>query len=355
MPEKIKLLQQELKKKKLSAFLITKPENVFYLTGFKGSFGMILLTPSKCTLITDSRYLLRAQKEIDTRHIQIANIADGQRLIKKYKTIGYEDSFVTVARLKYMKKNYPKASWKPFPNAVEKLRIIKTAKEIKLMQKASQMGDAIFQEIKNSLSVGVTEKEIEWQILELIRLMGGEGASFDPIVAFHTHGAIPHHEVTDRKLKKGDSILLDFGVKYKGYCSDMTRMLYTAKPTAKQARIHNLVLEAQEAGVHAVKAGIKTANLDAVSRDIIADRGFGDHFGHSLGHGVGGEIHEAPNISTRSKEKLEAGMVITIEPGIYLPRWGGVRIEDMVVVTEKGCKVLTKTSKKLEDSIITLR
>lgn len=337
---------------KLSALLITKPDNIFYLTGFRGSFGMVLVTQKKTFLITDFRYLIRAKKEVDTKKIEIVNLVDAQKLINKYKTIGFESGYVTVARFKRMKKVYPKITWKAQDGLIEKMRIVKSDDEVKKMKKACQIGDKVLSLIKKELKVGITESTVEWRIRELIREHGGEGVSFDPIVAFGTHGSIPHHEVTNRKLKKGDAILLDFGVKYKGYCSDMTRMVYTSKPNAKQKLVYETVLEAQEKALKAVKAGVKISDLDKIARDHISDAGYGDKFGHSLGHGVGVEIHEEPSVSTNGNGRLVEGMAITIEPGIYLAGWGGVRIEDLVIVTKKGCKILTKSGKEIVDSII---
>jgi len=341
----LKKINTKLKKQKLNALLITDPSNVYYLSHFKGSFGQILITKNKNHLITDSRYLLRAKHEIKDNSIKILNITNAQVIINKYKNIGYEANHITISKLKKLKNIYPNINWIETSEIVEELRIKKNKEEIKHIKKAALIGDKIFKKLPSLLKINIKENEIAWKIECMIRELGGEKSSFPPIIAFGKNSAIPHHESGNTKLKKGDMVLFDFGVKYKNYCSDMSRMIFTASPKTKQRKIYNIVLEAQLKSLQAVKAGIKVKQLDKIARDYITKRGYGDNFGHALGHGVGINIHEAPSFNSKNNKKLEEGMIITIEPGIYLEGWGGIRIEDMVVVTKNGSELLTYSKK----------
>lgn len=348
----MKHIQKILTEKKLDALLITKRENIFYLTGFRGSFGMVIMTKTRCYLITDFRYLVRAKKEVDTKKVSIVDLQDVEKTLSKYKTVGFESDFVTVARFASMKKVYKNIKWIALNNAIGSMRIVKSDSEIKIMKKAQSIAENVLADIKTKLKVGKNEKEIEWEIQTLMRQYGAEGPSFDPIVAFGSNSAIPHHEVTTKKLKMSDTILLDFGVKYKGYCSDMTRVFFLQTPTSKQAKIYNTVLEAQKAALAVIKAGVKAADVDAAARKVIDEAGYSDKFGHALGHGVGVEIHESPSLSTKSDVVLQEGMVVTVEPGIYLEGFGGVRIEDTVVVTKTGYKNFMKVGKEIEGAVV---
>ncbi len=329
-----------------TAYLITKPENMFYQTGFDGE-GFALVMKTEILLATDGRYTEYAKK-IKKRGVKIFHIKKGwpneiEKVMKKIKEIVFEEDHLTVAELEKWKKILPKRTWSKSKGQVSQLRLIKTDDELDKLRKAASIGDRILKLVLKEMKPGVTEK----QMANLFRRYSDEmahGVSFAPIVAFGANGAVPHHHSNDTKLKKNDAILIDQGVNYKGYMSDMTRCFQIGKGIPMVQQMHDQLLEAQQAGVNMVRAGVKISDLAKSVRGILGkDEKF---FTHSLGHGVGLEIHEAPGVSSRSDVVLEPGMVITIEPGLYKPGVGGVRIEDTVIVTDTGCEVITKSSKK---------
>ncbi|MEK7673000.1 MAG: Xaa-Pro peptidase family protein [Patescibacteria group bacterium] len=361
------------------AQLITDKSNIKYLSNFNGSSGFMLLTKKKKYLFTDFRYMERA-KSIIKKDIELVNITrvwrnptelakSWQSILAKHsiKILGMEESNLTVSQYKRFQKITNKGSaqknrtkFVDISGEIEKIREIKTAEEIKIIQKSQDINGQVFLEIKKIIQqwlksankTPLREIDLAWKIKEIGHQLGAEEMSFDPIVGFGTHSARPHHEPDNTPLKKGDIILIDMGMKYKGYCSDMTRMLFTKTPTDKQAKIYNLVLEAQENAIKKIKAGVTGAEADAMSRDIIKKAGYGEQYGHAGGHGVGLDIHETPSLSENFKTPLKEDSIITIEPGIYLEGEFGVRIEDMILVTKTGNKSLTKVQKRLEDIIL---
>lgn len=350
---------------KVEAKLITGKTNIAYLSGFTGSSGFMLLTRGKKYLFTDSRYILRAEKTIK-KGIEIMDTTrmwkNREELVKKWggilqkhgvKTMGVEESDLTVSSYKRYKKISRGVSFVNISGELEKIREIKTAEEIKLMQKSQDINGRVFLEIKKIIQQhlvsasrnALMEIDLAWKIKELGNKYGAEDVSFDPIVGFGENSAIVHHAPGKTKLKKGDVVLIDMGMKYQGYCSDMSRMIFTGKPTAKQQEIYDLVLKAQLAGIAGIKAGVSGHKADAFSRDVITKAGYGEFYSHSGGHGVGLDIHETPSLAAGYKEKLRANSIITVEPGIYLPGEFGVRIEDMILVTKTGNQNLTKVPK----------
>ncbi|PIR54887.1 Xaa-Pro dipeptidase [Candidatus Peregrinibacteria bacterium CG10_big_fil_rev_8_21_14_0_10_36_19] len=340
-------------------FLITSPSNVTYLSNFTGSNGFMLITPRQQYLFTDSRYIERAKASIK-KGIEIVDTTrmwrnpvdlkkNWQGIIKKHKitTLGVEESDLTVSRYKRFKKITPKVKFEDISGHFEEIRMIKSKAEIKLLEKSQQINEKVFNEIKKIVDKreGHTELEIAWKIKELGNKFGAEDVSFDPIVAFEKNSAIPHHAPGHSKLKKNDIVLIDMGMKYKGYCSDMTRMILPPKPTKKHLEIYNLVLKAQIHAIENIKEGITGNAADALSRDIIKEAGYGENYGHAGGHGIGLDIHETPSLAEGFKKTLKANTVVTVEPGIYLPGEFGVRIEDMILITKNGNKNLTKIKK----------
>lgn len=333
--------------KQSEAYFITKPENVFYLSGFKGSSGFVIVTKDGMTLATDQRYWLMAKK-VKKKGVRLFDLKHGwpekmNEQLKEIKTIFFEESTMTVAGLDRWKKILPKRTWKKSQGVVEKMRLIKTDDELDMLRTAAQLGDKILNMVLKEIKPGVTEKALA----NLFRQYSDEladGVSFDPIVAFGENGASPHHKSGATKLKKNDSILIDQGVNYMGYMSDMTRCFQIGEGIPKVNQMHEQLLEAQQAGVSMVRARVNIKDLATAVRAMLGKNQ--KYFTHSLGHGVGVEIHEAPGVSSRSDVILEPGMVITIEPGLYKAGVGGVRIEDTVIVTEDGCEVITKSSKK---------
>ncbi|MBN1494571.1 aminopeptidase P family protein [Candidatus Peregrinibacteria bacterium] len=353
---------KEIRKKikKFSALLVMKPENIFYLTGFTGSRGLILITNKNAYFYTDFRYFEYAKKTVPKIFkVQLINKKwkkDWSGLLKKLKikSLGIEENFFSLKQYNDLKKLSKGVKLKESKSIIEALRETKSEKELMLIKKAQQINEKVLNIIKRHLKAGVSEKQIEWLIIQEIHNCGGNGPSFNPIVAFGNHTAIPHHQNTDRKLKKGHVVLIDMGVKYKNYCSDMTRTYFTAKPTVLQKTVYAAVLDAQKNSIKMIQSGITHKKVINAAIKIIKEAGYLNNFQHGLGHGVGLEIHEAPNLTAEKSIKLKENMVMTIEPGIYLENNFGVRIEDMVKITRSGHINLTKAHKELENAIINI-
>ncbi len=344
--------------KSFQALFISNPTNVYYLTGFTGSRGLILITKRKAYFFTDFRYLEYARK-IVPKEFKVVQIdkkwkKDWPKLLKKLKitSIGFEESYLTVHQRDSLKKISKKVSFKKSNGIIENIRRIKSEKELRLIKKSQKINEEILSEIKKFIKIGKTEKEIEWFILEKIREKGGDGPSFNPIVAFGNHSAIPHHQNSDRKLKKGDVVLIDMGVVYKHYASDMTRTFFTQKPTKKQEEVYTTVLNAQKAAIETLKSGITNTKLNKAAINVIKKAGYFDNFQHALGHGTGLDIHELPNLGAEKAFKLKKNMITTIEPGIYLEKNFGVRIEDMLIISHAEAINITKAPKELRDAIL---
>ncbi|MDP4008424.1 MAG: aminopeptidase P family protein [Candidatus Peregrinibacteria bacterium] len=344
--------------------LVTNKFNLKYLIGFTGSNGFMLLTKDKNYFFTDGRYLEIAKKleKSKSSKVKFEFVLYDQNFKNKWKEIlkkhrikilNFEADDLTVSKLSSFKKLSKGVIFKETVHEIAtKMRVQKNRTELKKVSKAQQIIEKVFSQIKKELKVGQTEKQIAWRIKELCQKFKANDISFEPIVGFGDNSASPHHNNSDRKLKKGDVILIDHGARFQGYCSDMTRMIWTRKPTEKETEVYNTVLSAQMAGIKAIKAGETASKVAKIARKIIEEAGYGDNYTHSLGHGVGIEVHDPPtSLSTRSKDTLKEGMVVTIEPGIYLSGEFGVRIEDMGVVTKKGIKLFTKTPKQLKDCI----
>ncbi|EKD63116.1 MAG: YqhT [uncultured bacterium] len=327
--------------------LITSPTNIRYLSGFTGSKAVILQTAKKNYFFTDSRYLEEAKRTIPkTFELELYKKGHFEetwtRLIKKHRIteIEFESSNLTYIALKHWKKIGRPAKLKPQSGAIEQLRAIKTPDEISLLKRSQSINEQVFYSIRKLLKQGVTEKEIAWKIHVVAHDLKADSLSFEPIIAFGKNSAIPHHENDNTRLKKGDIILIDMGVIYKGYCSDMTRTLFTRTPTPFEAEIYNKVLNIQKSVINRLRPEItahKAFTFASKKIEMI----------HGLGHGIGLEIHESPSLSEHSKDKLKTGMVVTVEPGIYLNGKFGVRIEDMGVITKNGFQSLTKADKEL--------
>ncbi len=355
MKTRIKNLQTLLQTKNLPALLVTNPYNVRYLTGFVGTNGSLLVTPKKHILITDARYFMTAQKAGVPYYDQAKGL---KGLMGKLEKIGFEEGDMTVAQLKAYKKALPGLKWKATEGIVESLRIIKDETEIKLIKKAVKIACEVLNQLQKFLKPGRTEDEIEWELLKISRELGADGFSFPPIITFGKDTADIHHQKGTNKLKKGEMVLIDSGIIYQGYITDMTRVFFykEAKNSEQEfytnyeqnlcslfeQKIYTKVLEANQKAIQSVAVGKTFGEIDRVAREVIENAGFGKHFTHSTGHGTGLEVHEAPTVSKKSKEKIQPGMVFTIEPGIYVEGKGGVRIEDMIYVNPKGgVEVLT--------------
>jgi Xaa-Pro aminopeptidase len=305
----------------LDALLVSDPLHIRYLTGFSGDSGLVLVGPEKTFLITDFRYEEQARVEAPDSDLLIAKNGFVEKMAELAPKdtghrIGFEEVHLPYQAYKKLGEHLSHAQWIAQDGLVERLSIVK-------------------------------ERDIAAEIDYAIRKQSAEGPSFEAIVASGPRASMPHATVSDRTLQSGDLVILDFGAVFRGYASDMTRTLVVGAPTVQQRAVYEIVLRAQEAAIAAAKAGLRCAELDRVARTIIEDACYGPQFGHSLGHGVGLGVHEQPRISSKSDQVLKPGMVITIEPGIYIPGWGGIRIEDLVVIQPDGCENLTTAPKRL--------
>ncbi len=338
-----------LKKVNQEAVLITSPENMRYYSGFTGGEGVLLLLENTLTLFTDSRYFIQAAEEAPdftvmdiTKTLPTAYLADFS-----VKSVAFEEDFVTAKAAKTMAEALPHVEWTGIDALILAQRSVKDEREQAFIRKAAALADEAFFNVLPMLRPGIREKDIALELEWIMRKGGASAPSFSIICASGQRSAMPHGVASKKKLEAGDFVTLDFGCFFEGYASDMTRTVVLGSASSEQKKIYETVLAAQEAALEKICAGISGKEADAVARDIIQNAGYGECFGHSLGHGVGLNIHEQPNLSPRSETILVPGMAVTVEPGIYVPDFGGVRIEDLVVVTDTGCENLTHAEKKL--------
>ena len=334
--------------------LITSDINRRYFTGMKSSAGVVLAFPDKAYLLIDFRYIEKARATVTDAEVIEAKKLYPQimELLNKHgaKSMAIESETMTVKELNAYEHFYTTIDIihnDCLSNAISNLRMVKDETEIECIQKAQEIAEKALEELKGFIKVGVTEREIALELNRLMFAYGAEDLSFDTIVLSGANTSMPHGVPSDKKVENGEFVLIDFGAVYNGYHSDMTRTLCVGEPSDEMRKVYDIVLEAQLAGIEAAKAGIIGSDLDKVSRDIIEQAGYGSCFGHSLGHGVGMEIHEKPNASPNYKLPLNKGAVVTVEPGIYIAGKFGVRIEDFVILTENGCINLTKSAKNL--------
>ncbi len=337
-----------LKIDRQSTLLVTKPEHIFYLTGFSGE-GFVIVTAKEILLATDMRYWLLA-KEVKKKGVKLFKLAwpweeKMREELKASKTMIVEEDHLTIESFERWKKRLPGKQWKESRGMIRKLRIVKSTSELDRLRQAARIGDLILKKALPTLKAGVQEKTVA-NLLRKFAHEFSDGVSFDPIVAFGKNAAVPHHHSGKTKLKKNDMILIDEGVKFQGYMSDMTRCFQMGKGIPEVIKMYEMLLQAQQKTVAMVKPGVSVRELDLAARTLLGKEE--KYFTHSLGHGVGVEIHEDPPVSSRCKTVLQEGMVITIEPGIYKEGLGGVRIEDTLIVTKSGCEVITKSTKQLE-------
>ncbi|GAV22383.1 M24 family metallopeptidase [Carboxydothermus pertinax] len=350
--KRIEKLKKRLLQENVASYLITKRENVRYLSGFTGSSGAVLITPEKNYFITDFRYVEQAQKQcpgfIIEKH-EDTIFTHAALLVKNHgiNTLHFEGDALTFREYRELSEKADGIELQNLSEVVDELREVKDKDEVELIKKACSIADDAFSHLLKRITSGMTEKELAWELEKYMREAGAEDLAFDTIVASGERGALPHGVATSKKITPGEMITLDFGAKFQGYHSDITRTIALGEPPAKMLEIYEIVLEAQEAALNALKPGAFAVDVDRVARDIIAKAGYAEYFGHGLGHGVGLNIHEGPRLSPKGKAVLQPGMVVTVEPGIYLPGIGGVRIEDTVLVTENGFEVLTHSPKSL--------
>jgi len=335
----------------LSALLVTKPVNVRYLTGFTGSYGALLLLHDRTLFFTDRRYEQQAAAEVPGTEVVLApgDLIGGVAGVLRAAGdgLGFEPAGLTWGDGQRLRAAVPGSAVVPAPPLVEDLREVKDERELGAMREAARLGCEALSELLEGLRPGVSEREVAVTLELSLRRLGGDGLAFASIVAFGEHAAEPHHHPGDRQLARGDFIKLDFGARVDGYCSDMTRTVVYGRASERQREVYEVVRRAQAAGLDRLRAGVPTAEVDRACRDTIAEAGLGEAFGHPSGHGVGLEIHEAPRLRPGASGRIDAGTPVTVEPGVYLPGFGGVRIEDLAVVRRDGHEVLTTAPKEL--------
>lgn len=356
-------LKSRLITRKLDAILISQPENRRFLSGYTasdhgiGESSGVLFIPrrGKPILLTDSRFELDARKEAPDFSVQLYKkgmLASLAILLKEQQIqrLGFESHYTLHSTYESLIKICTKVKTEPVATTgiVESMRLCKSETELQKLQASVSLNEVILQEVHRTMQPGMTEIEIAIQIETLMRRKGAECPSFDTIVASGENGASPHAVPGKRRIQEGEPIVIDMGLVLDGYCSDMTRTIVLGQPSKKSLEIIRIVRKAQLAGIAAVQAGKTGKQVDHAARTVIKDAGYGNYFGHGLGHGVGLAVHEQPSLSPRYTKKLKAGMVVTVEPGIYIEGWGGVRHENMVVVTKNGCHNLNQDTTCLD-------
>ncbi len=351
---RLEKLRQSLAEKELDGIFVSQPENRNYLSGFDGSAGYLLITPRNTILATDFRYI--EQVKVQAPDYQIfkitGNVPDWfPRLVAELKLdrLGFEAGDITFSMYRELsetlKKNQSRLKLVPVDGLVESLRAVKEPEEIELIAEAVEITDKAFEYIEGVIRSGMAEKEVAWELEKFHREHGSQTLPFDIIVASGPNSALPHAKPSQRKINSGEPILIDMGARVGGYCSDFSRTLCLGVPDDTFNKVYSIVLEAQLAAIALIKDGMSGEKADGFARAVIEEAGYAQAFGHSLGHGVGLAEHEQPRLGPNSKDTLASGMVFSIEPGIYLPGWGGVRIEDLAVLDKDGIRVLSKGKK----------
>jgi len=349
---RLERLRQAFEKEGLDAILITRPENQRYLSGFTGGEGALVITPQKALLLTDFRYFEQVAEEAPG--FELVKVKDKmapvlKRLLKELeiKSFGFESTHLPFAQYQEWKKATRGITWVPTKEIVETLRMIKDEDELAKIRKAISITDMAYDYICDFIEPGMSEKQVAWELESYMRTHGAEGVAFPFIVAAGPNGAKPHAVPQERPIQKGEPVVLDMGGRVDGYNSDLTRTICLGEPGKKLQEIYDVVLRAQLAAEEQARPGMQGQEVDAIARNIIAEAGYKEYFGHGLGHGVGLAVHENPGVASTSATTLEPGMVCTIEPGIYLTGWGGIRIEDTVLCQEDGIEVLSRARKNL--------
>lgn len=351
MGKRIKRLLNLLKEIRIDGILVTDLSNLRYLTGFTGSNGTCIITHNDLYLLTDSRYEQQSREEAKEFKIFIGKdlieIISNNNLFDNLKKIGFESHHTTYSQYKKIIDNFRNINFIPLENHIEKNASIKDNEEIENIKEAAHISDLTLEYITNLVKPGISENEIAAEISYFSKKQGSEKDAFPPIVASGKRSSLPHGAPTDKLIEDGDMVILDFGATVNGYKSDLTRTVFVNSPTEELKKIYNIVLKAQSMAVEKAKPGVKCSTLDRIARTYICKKRYGDYFGHSLGHGIGLGTHSYPKISGGTPNRLKKGMTITIEPGIYIPGLGGVRIEDDILITANGCTFLTNSSREM--------
>jgi Xaa-Pro aminopeptidase len=347
---RIALLRDKMQRLGLEAFIVSSLPNVRYLTSFTGSNGLCIVRKNEASFLTDSRYVQQSKREVKswkrviTKNGMFEEIAR-HGLLRGCRNVGFESHALTYAQYRTLKKEVSDVPFVSTKDVVESIALVKEKQEVECIRAAVRISDRVFDEVLHSIRPGVTELEIAAEISYLQKRYGAEKDAFEPIVASGERGSLPHARASSKRIKNRELITLDFGCTVRGYNSDITRTVAIGNASLQARKLYGVVLKAQLDAISAAKAGMFARDLDAVARQCITREGFGKYFIHSLGHGLGLQVHELPRISSLSKERLVAGSVITIEPGVYIPQFGGVRIEDDVLLASGGCEVLSSAPK----------
>lgn len=350
---RIERLRTALEKRGLDAMLVRFASNLRYISGYSGSNGLALITGDEAFFFTDFRYKTQAAHEV--KHMKVI-VPEGNDLFTEMQkhsclrpgmSCGFEGNHLNYETYQKLEELFPDTEFKNVSMLMESLASVKEESEIENLQKAAEITDKAFMALLEEIKPGISERQLDARLSFIMKSLGSERDSFDTIIASGTNGAKPHHQPSEKKLERGEFVTIDFGAMYKGYHADVTRTVCLGKADTKQKEIYHIVLEAQELAIKHIQAGISGKAADAIARDLIAKKGYGDYFGHGLGHGLGLEIHAEPRLSPKYEEKLQTNQIVTVEPGIYLPGWGGVRIEDDVIVLGEDCRNLTTAPKEL--------
>jgi Xaa-Pro aminopeptidase len=349
--EKIEKLRSNFSAHGIDGILITSPFNRRYISNFTGTAGVVLISTDKAQFLTDFRYVEQATKQCQGFEIIKTTGSIPEAVAEQVKQLGiqklgFEEDYLTFSSFKLYDKEI-EAELVPISGVIEKLRLIKTDSELKILKVAADIADAAFKHILDFIRPGKTELEVSNELEFFMRRAGATSSSFDTIVASGHRSALPHGVASDKVIEAGDIVTMDYGCYYNGYVSDITRTVAVGEPDAKLKEIYDIVLEAQLRGMAGIRPGLTGKEADAITRDYITEKGYGEYFGHSTGHGIGLEIHEGPGLSMKSDVVLEPGMVVTCEPGIYIPGLGGVRIEDDTLITKDHNEALTHSTKEL--------
>ena len=354
MEFKLEGIRRILETKGLDALLITNAQNRQYISNFVGTAGTLLVTQREALLATDFRYVEQASKQTSGFEIIKGNGWDWlpQAASKlSLKTVGFESTDLSVHSFEKVKESLLQIKSNPGPlliptvDIVETLRTIKAGEEISALQQSIDISDKAMDSVCPTIYAGLTEREVAWRMEKAMREYGADSKSFDTIVARGPNSAMPHHRASDDIIQLGDQVVIDMGALRDGYCSDITRTIFVGDPDDKFNQIYDLVLSAQLIAIETIQPGMTGQTGDSLARTVLNEAGYGDYFGHSLGHGIGLDVHELPRLSPNSQDVISENMVFSVEPGIYISGWGGVRIEDLVILTKDGAKQLSKAKK----------
>lgn len=354
MEERVRRLREEMSREGVEALLVLGRANCRYLSGFSGSAGWGLLTPEGAYLLTDARYREQAERECaphwEVREVKWKRASEMLLEILREEGISVlhgEGEHLSHESWIRLEKALEGVELRSARGVVEKLRMIKDEEEVRKIRKATEIAERALSATLPLLREGIAEREVAAELDYRMRREGAEAPAFETIVAFGSRTSLPHARSGEARLSRGDLVLIDFGARWEGYHSDLTRTFFFGRSGEEQRRVYRAVLRAQKAALEGARAGVPAKEVDGRAREVLAEEGLGERFGHGLGHGVGLEIHEAPRLGEEEESPLEAGMVVTFEPGVYMPGWGGVRIEDLAVVVEEGVEVLTSFPKEI--------